>query len=304
MILPDSIKIVEVSPRDGLQNESTILATEDKVRLIYSLVKSGLSNIEVTSFVNPKLVPQLADAELLLEKLPWSENITYNALIPNLKGFGRSQNTKLKDITLFISASQSHNKANVNCSISESLEKLEEVCKEAIGAGISVKGEIAVSFGCPFEGEVKYDNVAYIVKNLYAMGCRDIILADTIGIANPKQVHDRFTNINNLIPELKLAAHFHDTNKMALANILAAMMAGVTMFDSSIGGLGGCPFVPGATGNVATENVVYMMDKMGINTGIDIKKLMGSIKLVEKLFSRNIELIPELQKIKKGLNTC
>jgi len=269
------------------------------VILINSLISSGLSNIEATSFVNPKLVPQLADAESLLEKLNWSDNVKYNALIPNLKGFERAQNTKLKDITIFISASESHNKANVNCSISESLKKLELVCSEAVKKRINIRGEIAVSFGCPFEGDIKFDNVVFIIKSLCAMGCSEIALADTIGIATPKQTYKMFSDVRNILPEIKFSAHFHDTNRMALSNILAAMMAGVIIFDSSIGGLGGCPFISGATGNIATETVVYMMNKMDINTGVNIRKLMISIQLLEKLFNRNIKLIPELEKIKK-----
>ena len=300
MKLPESIKIIEVGLRDGLQNESTILTTEDKLDLIKSLIDSGISNIEVTSFVHPKLVPQLADAELLLEKIPWNKNISYSALIPNLKGFERSQNTNLKEITIIISASESHNKSNVNCSISESLERLEKVCRIAKSKGTKIRGEIAVSFGCPFEGEILPNHIVSIVKDLYEMGSSEVVLADTIGVANPRQVYNIFTSIKSILPELSLAAHFHDTNKTALANITAAIWADVRIFDSSIGGLGGCPFAPGATGNVATENLVYMMDKMNINTGIDIKKLIRSVQLVEKLFKKNIKLIPELKKIKES----
>jgi hydroxymethylglutaryl-CoA lyase len=300
MKLPKSIKIIEVGPRDGLQNESSILTTENKSRLIRSLIDSGISNIEVTSFVHPKLVPQLADAELLLEKIPWNENKSYSALVPNFKGFTRSQNTDLKEITIIISASESHNKSNINCTIAESFKSLEKVCVIAKDKKIRIRGEVAVSFGCPFEGEIAADQVISIAKRLYEIGASEVVLADTIGVANPRQVYNIFSSIKSILPGLSLAAHFHDTNKTALANIIAAICADVKIFDSSIAGLGGCPFAPGATGNVATENLVYMMDKMNIDTKVDIKKLLRSVQLVEKLFNKDIKLIPELKKIKES----
>jgi len=300
MEIPKAVKIVEVGPRDGLQNETIILNTNDKLRLVSSLIDSGVSNIEVTSFVHPKLVPQLADAEILLKNILCIKGINYSALVPNLKGFERALNTNLGEITVFISASESHNRNNVNRSISESLENLKAVCKKAKESRIKVRGEISVSFGCPFEGKVPLKSVITIAKNLIEMSCYEIVLADTIGLANPEQVYSIFKLFKEKWKNLSFAAHFHDTNKMALANVVAAIAAGVSVFDSSIGGLGGCPFAPGATGNVATENLVYMMDKMNIDTGIDIRKLLKSVKMVEKLFKRNIELIPELKKIEES----
>jgi hydroxymethylglutaryl-CoA lyase len=283
---PEKIKIIEVGPRDGLQNESVILSTSDKVQLINSLVECGITNIEVTAFVHPKLIPQLADAELLLDMLPWNDNLSYSALIPNLKGFERAKRTKLKDVTYVISASESHNKANVGSSIQDSLTQFYEICRNGNDFGIRVKGEISVSFGCPFEGEIPIKKLLSIVNSLYESGCKEIVLADTIGIANPKQVFDIFCLIKKDLPDLNMAAHFHDTNKMALANILAAIQAGITVFDSSIGGLGGCPFAPGATGNVSTESLVFMLDKMNINTGINRLQLMKSILLIENFFRK------------------
>lgn len=298
MIFPKSVKIVEVSPRDGLQNESLILSTIDKVKLIRSIIDSGISNIELTSFVHPKVIPQLADAELLLKKVPWYNNLHYSALVPNLKGFERAQNTKLKNVTVFISASESHNQNNVNFSILESLKILNNVCSKAILKGFKIRGEIAVSFGCPFEGKIPKKRVLYISKKLCEMGCSEIVLADTIGIANPRQVYDMFSSIRNEIAKIPIAAHFHDTNGVAFANIIAAIQANIRIFDSSIGGLGGCPFAPGAKGNISTESLVYLMNKMNIKTGINIKKLMESIKLLEKLLNKKIQLIPEIKKIK------
>jgi hydroxymethylglutaryl-CoA lyase len=283
---PEKIKIIEVGPRDGLQNESVILNTADKVQLITSLVECGITNIEVTAFVHPKLIPQLADAELLLDMLPWGNNISYSALIPNLRGFERAKRTKLKDVTYVISASEAHNKANVGSSIQDSLTQFYEICRNSNNFGIRVKGEISVSFGCPFEGEIPINKLLSIVNSLYESGCKEIVLADTIGIANPKQVFDIFCLIKKDLPDLIMAAHFHDTNKMALANILAAIQAGITVFDSSIGGLGGCPFAPGATGNVSTESLVFMLDKMNINTGINRFQLMKSILLIENFFQK------------------
>lgn len=300
MNFPKYIKIVEVGLRDGLQNEDAIINTKDKVYLVELLIKSGISNIELTSFVNPEIIPQLSDAELLLEKVPWDKDMIYSALVPNIKGFERAQHTKLREITVFISASESHNKANVNCSIAESLKKIEEICSIAKNKEIKLRGEIAVSFGCPFEGDISSKNLLDIVSSMYGMGCNEIALADTIGVANPKQVYDIFNLTKGKIPGLITAAHLHDTNKRALANILAAMQAGVEIFDSAIGGLGGCPFAPGATGNISTENLVFMLDKMGINTGIKIKQLINCVSLIEKLLKKHIDLIPELQKLKNN----
>jgi hydroxymethylglutaryl-CoA lyase len=298
MNFPKYVKIIEVGPRDGFQNESIIISTEDKLQIVQSLIESGISNIEVTSFSHPKLIPQLADSELLLDIVPWNSNLSYSALIPNLKGFERAQKTKLKEVTFVVSASESHNRANVNCTIAETLESINEIFKIANLKGIKVKGEIAVSFGCPFEGEISSKHLINMVNNLFEMGCEEITLADTIGVASPRDVYEIFFLIKKNFPHLKTAAHFHDINKMALANVIASIQAGVTVFDSSIGGLGGCPFAPGATGNISTESIVFMLDKMNIDTGIDINRLMKSILLVEKLFKKHIDLIPELRKLK------
>ena len=297
MNFPEYVKIVEVGLRDGLQNEPIVISTESKLQIVKSLIESGITNIEVTSFSHPKLIPQLADAELLLDIIPWNEGVSYSALVPNMKGFERTLQTKLKEITVVVSASESHNRANINCSIAESLDRINEIFILARAKGISVRGEISVSFGCPFEGDVSLEHLMYIVGKLYEMGISEITLADTIGIASPKQVYETFCLIKKNLPGLISAAHFHDTNKMALANILSSMLAGVTVFDSAIGGLGGCPFAPGATGNIATENLVLMLDKMGIDTGIDIKQLIKCVFLLEKLVKKHIDLIPGLGKL-------
>ena len=262
-----------------------------------ALIDSGINNIEVTSFVHPKIIPQLADAERLLELVPWNKEVNYNALVPNEKGFERSVKTNLKEITVFLSASESHNKKNINCSILDSLNSIGNICQSAIKSDIKIRAIIATAFGCPFEGEIPIDSVLFIVKELYKMGCWEIALGDTIGTANPKQVFIIFKTIKDELPELELAAHFHDTNRMALANVISAMQAGVKIFDSSIGGLGGCPFAPGATGNISTENLVYMFNKMNIDTGINLKKLINNISLIEVVLNRKINLIPELKRL-------
>jgi hydroxymethylglutaryl-CoA lyase len=298
MNLPEKIKIIEVSLRDGLQNEQIVLKTEDKYLLIRSLIESGVTNIEVTSFVHPKKVPQMADAELLLDMLQWDDNLSYSALIPNLRGFERARNTKIKEVVFVLSASESHNKANVGCNINESFIQLEEVIKAAYNSAIKVKVEVAVSFGCPYEGNVPAASLLDVINRIYRLGCREITVADTIGIADPSKVFDIFTLVKNEFPDLTTTAHFHDTYKMGLANILSAIQAGVNIFDSSVGGLGGCPFAPGVTGNVSTENLVFMLEKMGICTGIDLTCLVKSVLLIEKFFQKNIDLIPSLKKIK------
>lgn len=294
MKLPKEISIVEVVLRDGLQSESNVLSVEEKLSILESILDSGINNIELTSFVHPKKVPQLADAEILLEKVPWSDSITYSGIVPNMKGFERALNTKLKEITVIISASESHNIENINSSISQSLNELELVCKLAKNKEIKVRGEISVAFGCPFEGEISFKKLKYIINKLTGFGCFEIVLADTIGQANPLQVFDTFKNTYRAFPQIILAAHFHDANNLALANIFAALQTGVSKFDSSLGGLGGCPFIPNAIGNVSTEKLVHMMNKMQITTNVDIKKLIASIGLLEKLIKKNIPIPPFL----------
>jgi hydroxymethylglutaryl-CoA lyase len=292
--LPKEISIVEVVLRDGLQSESTILSVEEKLSILESILDSGINNIELTSFVHPKKVPQLADAEILLEKVPWSKNIIYSGVIPNIKGFERSQNTKLEEITVIISASESHNKNNINSSISESLNELEIVCKIAKNKEIKVRGEISVAFGCPFEGKIPFKKLKYIINKLNNFGCSEIVLADTTGQSNPLQVFNIFKSASRAFPQIIFSAHFHDANNLAMANVFAALQAGVNKFDTSLGGLGGCPFIPNASGNISTEKLVYMMKEMQIITNIDIKKLLTSIRLLEKLIKKNIHISPFL----------
>ncbi|MBN2073544.1 MAG: hydroxymethylglutaryl-CoA lyase, partial [Actinobacteria bacterium] len=215
---------------------------------------------------------------------------------PNLKGFERSIKTNLKQITVFLSASESHNRKNINCSTSDSLNMINDICRLAGEKNIKVKVIIATAFGCPFEGKVPVERILFISKELYKMGCHEIAYGDTIGIANPKQCFILFKTLKNELPGLECRAHFHDTSGMGLANVIAAMQAGVKIFDSSIGGLGGCPFAPGASGNISTENLVYMLSEMGINTGINIRELIKCIGLIEKVLNRKIVLIPELKK--------
>lgn len=290
--IADSIEIVEVGPRDGLQNEKKIIETEDKVRLIEALVEAGLSQIEATSFVHPKWVPQLADAGPLFEKIRSIAGVTFSVLIPNEKGFERALEAGVKEICLFLSASVSHNKKNVNMTPGESLEGFKKIIGEAKDKGIRVKTIIATAFACPFEGEVNPKSVLDISDQLACDGVDEIVLADTIGHANPKQVYTLFKQVRRFLDGLdhiKISAHFHDTRGMGLANVLAALQAGIVKFDASIAGLGGCPYAPGASGNIATEDLVNMMHSMGLETGVDLQKLLAAAKVAGEIVGRPVE---------------
>ncbi len=284
------VEIVEVGPRDGLQNEKTILALEDKLKLIKVLAEAGLKNIEATSFVHPKWVPQLADGDLVMKRLDslGLEKVNISALIPNERGFQRALDVGVKEICLFVSASASHNKNNVNMTPEESVSNFESIIKIARDKSIRVRTIIVTAFACPFEGMVAPDKVLKLAKTLEGIGSDEIILADTIGRANPAQVYSLFKLLKQHIASAKLSAHFHDTMGMGLANVIAALQAGITKFDSSIGGLGGCPYAPGASGNIATEDLVNMLESMGIKTGINIGKLIEITTMIESMIGRPV----------------
>ncbi|MED0674736.1 hydroxymethylglutaryl-CoA lyase [Aneurinibacillus thermoaerophilus] len=286
--MKDQVTLFEVGPRDGLQNEKTVISTSDKVELIERLVRSGLRKVEATSFVNPKWIPQLADAVEVLNRVRIHDDVVYSALVPNLKGLERACKTGIKEIAVFMSASESHNKSNINKSIAETFPVLQEVVEAATAKGMDVRGYVSTAFGCPYEGEISLTAVAHVTEQLLKMGVYEVSIGDTIGVGTPKQVKERFTSLIGQFGSDKLAGHFHDTRGMGLANVYAALEAGIRTFDSSIGGLGGCPYAPGASGNISTEDVVYMLHGMGLNTGVDLEKLVEAGEFMERVLGREL----------------
>ena len=286
MKLPERVTICEVGPRDGFQIEPEWIPTELKVDAIDRLSEAGLGRIEVTSFVHPKVVPQMRDAEEVMARIRRRPGTVYAALVPNDKGAVRAADAGVDQIHTVVSASESHNLANVNMTIAESLVKLEAVMRVAERAKLAVVSAISTSFGCPFEGAVPLARLERVVAALVDMGARAIGLADTTGMADPRQVGRVLEHLRPRFPGIEWILHTHDTRAMAIPNILAAMECGVTHFDSSIGGLGGCPFAPGASGNVCTEDLVHCLHAMGIETGIDLDRLIAAARRVQEIVGR------------------
>jgi hydroxymethylglutaryl-CoA lyase len=286
MKLPERVTICEVGPRDGFQIEPEWIPTERKVDAIDRLSEAGLGRIEVTSFVHPKVVPQMRDAEEVMARIRRRPGTVYAALVPNDKGAVRAADAGVDQIHTVVSASESHNLANVNMTIAESLVKLEAVMRVAERAKLAVVSAISTSFGCPFEGDVPLARLERVVAALVGIGARAIGLADTTGIANPRQVGRVLEHLRPRFPGIEWILHTHDTRAMAIPNILAAMEYGVTHFDSSIGGLGGCPFAPGASGNVCTEDLVHCLHAMGIETGVDLDRLIAAARRVQEIVGR------------------
>jgi len=286
MKLPSKVTIVEAGPRDGLQNEARQVPSEDKVRLIEALAEAGLVRIEATSFVHPKWIPQLADADQVLALLRRKPGVSYSALVPNLKGLERAVAAKVDEAVLFLSASEGHSKANINKTIAEAVESYRPVAAEAKRAGLRVRGAISTAFGCPFDGDVDPAVVARLAGDLHAMGCDEVAVCDTVGYANPRQVEEVVRRVAAGVPLERIALHFHDTRGTALANIVAGLQAGVTIFDGAVGGLGGCPYAGGATGNVATEDMVNMLEEMGVATGVNLDALIECATLATGLVGR------------------
>ncbi|XP_061824555.1 hydroxymethylglutaryl-CoA lyase, mitochondrial [Nerophis lumbriciformis] len=274
--LPGKVKIVEVGPRDGLQNEKTIVPTETKIHLIDLLSESGLSVVEATSFVSPKWVPQMADQVEVMKGICRKPGVSYPVLTPNLKGFQSAVMAGASEVAIFGAASELFSKKNINCSVDESLQRFDEVMKAAKKEGVPVRGYVSCVLGCPYEGKVAPAKVAHVAKRLYSMGCYEISLGDTIGVGNPGSMQAMLEAVSREVPVDVLAVHCHDTYGQALANIFVALQMGVSVVDSSIAGLGGCPYAKGASGNVATEDVVYMLHGLGIQTGVDLSKLMDA----------------------------
>uniref|UniRef100_A0A8C1XUF6 hydroxymethylglutaryl-CoA lyase n=1 Tax=Cyprinus carpio TaxID=7962 RepID=A0A8C1XUF6_CYPCA len=273
---PERVKIVEVGPRDGLQNEKTVVPTEVKIRLIDMLSEAGLPVIEATSFVSPKWVPQMADQEEVMRGLHKKAGVDYPVLTPNLKGFQAAMKAGAKEVAIFGAASELFSKKNINCSVDESLVRFEEVMRAANQEGVPVRGYVSCVLGCPYEGKVSPNKVADVAKRLYSMGCYEISLGDTIGVGTPGGMTEMLNAVKKEVPVEALAVHCHDTYGQALANILVALQNGVSVVDSSVAGLGGCPYAQGASGNVATEDVVYMLHGLGIHTGVDLPKLLDA----------------------------
>lgn len=286
--LPDTVRIREVGPRDGFQNESEVIPTDQKVQLIDLLSGTGLKRIEVTSFVRPDVIPQLADASEVLAGIARPEGVAFSVLIPNMKGLERAltQRDRFDEANFFLSASEAHNMKNVNRSIEDSLRELEEVVATAAGEGLRCEGVISTSFGCPYEGEVPVDRVLKIAERLVGAGCQEIGFGDTTGMANPAQVRRFFEEAMSRLQGTELTAHFHNTRGQGLANALAALEEGVTSFESSFGELGGCPVPPGSVGNVATEDLVSMFSEMGIETGVDLESLIAASAAAQEAIGR------------------
>uniref|UniRef100_A0A0E0MC72 hydroxymethylglutaryl-CoA lyase n=1 Tax=Oryza punctata TaxID=4537 RepID=A0A0E0MC72_ORYPU len=284
--LPRFVKIVEVGPRDGLQNEKSTVPTSVKIELIYKLVASGLSIVEATSFVSPKWVPQLADAKDVVEGIRHVSDVRFPVLTPNLRGFEAAVEAGAKDVAVFASASESFSKSNLNCTIKESVVRYRDVVTSAKKYGIRIRGYVSCVIGCPVEGSINPSKVAYVAKELYDMGCSEISLGDTIGVGTPGSVVAMLEAVMSFVPVDKLAVHFHDTYGQALANIMVSLQMGINIVDSSLSGLGGCPYAKGTTGNVATEDVVYMLHGLGIETNVDLNKLVDAGDYISKHLGR------------------
>ncbi len=286
--LPQSVRIREVGPRDGFQNEPEIIGTQDKIELIGLLLDCGLARLEVTSFVRSDVIPQLADAELVLDGIEPRDGVALSVLIPNERGLERAlrKRARFDEVNLFLSASETHNQRNVNRSIEESLAGLRRTIATAREERLRCEGVISVAFGCPYEGEVPPQRVFEVATSLAEAGCEEIAFGDTTGMANPRQVHDFFAAAREQLPGVELTAHFHNTRGQGLANVLAALEEGIDSFESSFGELGGCPVPPGSTGNVGTEDVVSMLHEMGIETGIDLRKLIESSRAAQEALGR------------------
>ena len=284
----NNIKIKEVGPRDGLQNEKSFIATADKIAFIEKLSETGLDYIEVSSFVHPKWIPQLEDAAEVLSKLKRKKGITYAALVPNLKGLEKAISVNIDEANVFMSASEGHNLANINKTITETFPVLETVVKEAKKNQLSVRGYVSTVIGCPYDGPVKPEQVLAVVDRLIDMGVDEISLGDTIGVGVPTEVARLLEMLLSKYPASKFAMHFHDTYGTAMANIVKSLEMGITTFDSSIGGLGGCPYAKGASGNVATEDVNYLLSKMGCETGLDSAKLLDAAFFIESKLEKSL----------------
>ena len=286
MSLPKQVKIVEVGPRDGLQNEKQFIEAKDKITLVNMLTDSGLSYIECASFVSPKWVPQMATSTDVMQGIAKSANATYAALTPNMKGYQAAVDAGAKEVAIFAAASESFSQKNINCSIEDSIERFAPIMAAAKADGIKVRGYVSCVLGCPYEGDIDAEKVAEVSELLFNMGCYEVSLGDTIGVGTPAKVTAMLDAVAKKVPLDKLAVHFHDTYGQALANIYAALQQGVNVIDSAIAGLGGCPYAKGASGNVATEDVLYMLNGLNIQTNVDMDKLLEAGWFISDLLQR------------------
>src|SRR5438270_3598818 len=276
----DSVKVVEVGPRDGLQNEKVTIPTEAKIEYITALADAGLKVIEAGAFVSPKWVPQMANTAEVYREIPKDPGVEFPVLVPNMKGLERAIEAGVKSIAIFTAASDTFNKRNINMTIDESFVNYAPVAARARAEGMRVRGYVSTAFGCPYEGDVPPEKVLEVVARLLDLGCYEVSVGDTIGVGTPMQVQGVIGILLQVVPAQRLAMHFHDTRGTALANTLAALEMGIATFDASSGGLGGCPYAPGASGNLATEDIVYMLDGMGIETGVSLKKLVAASSII------------------------
>ncbi len=286
MNLPNEVRIVEVGPRDGLQNEPQTVATEVKIELIDRLSATGLKAIEATAFVSPKWVPQMADNTAVMAGIRRRAGISYPVLVPNMKGFESALQSGCGEIAIFAAASESFSRRNINCSIDESLERFAPVIDAAKQNDVRVRGYISCVLGCPYEGEISAEAVARVAARLFQLGCYEISLGDTIGVGTAGATQIMIDAVTEKVPVNSIAGHFHDTYGQALANVLAAMQRGVAVFDSSVAGLGGCPYAPGATGNVATEDLLYMLNGLGVSTGVNLEAVVDAGRFISEALAR------------------
>jgi hydroxymethylglutaryl-CoA lyase len=286
MALPKKVRIVEVGPRDGLQKEKETIPADVKIELVNRLTEAGFPNIEAASFVSPKWVPQMATSAEVMAGITRKPGVVYSVLVPNMKGFEAALAAKADEVVIFGAASEAFSQKNINCSIAESIERFREVAQAAKQHGLLLRGSVSCALGCPYQGEVSTDSVADVVRRLRDLGCDEIDIADTIGVATPRKTQAVMERAAREFPIERLSGHFHDTYGQALANIYASMEAGISIFHSSVAGLGGCPYAKGATGNVATEDVLYMMQGLGIETGIDLNAVVDAGQFISKHLGR------------------
>ena len=286
MPLPKEVRLVEVGPRDGLQNEAQPISVADKVRLVDDLTEAGLAYIEVGSFVSPKWVPQMAGSAEVFAGIVQRPGVTYAALAPNLRGFEDALAAGVKEVAVFAAASEAFSQRNINCSISDSLKRFEPIMEAARSHGVRVRGYVSCVLGCPYEGKVSAEQVAPVARALHDMGCYEVSLGDTIGTGTAGDTRRLFDVVAAQVPRQQLAGHFHDTYGQALANVYASLLEGISVFDSSVAGLGGCPYAKGATGNIATEDVVYLLQGLGIETGIDLDRLIAAGQRISTVLGR------------------
>jgi hydroxymethylglutaryl-CoA lyase len=288
MQLPERVLVTDVGPRDGLQSEAAFVPTERKVALIEALAAAGVPRIEATSFVHPRAVPQMADAEAVMAAIRRRPGVRYTALVPNARGAERALAARADELNVVTSATETMNQRNLRMSIAASIAACREVVRLAEGAGVPVNGTVSVAFGCPYEGDVTTEQVVAVVARLVDAGVREVSLADTIGVGNPRQVEALVEAVRARWPTLALGLHFHDTRGLGLANVLAGLQAGVTRYDASVGGVGACPFAPGATGNICTEDLVYLLHELGVATGIDLAALLEAARLLPAMLGHDV----------------